>query len=179
MGILIAVASTALLFFAFLELALAYPVPWWLYLQAGLLFLPGLVRRAPPRQQLPRLATFAAVSGFVAALYFVDWTSRKPFLRDLHRIQPGMTEEQVRQIMGKYMEGTGWPAPPGMTPGQHGTLAEAGSDVRYMASASAGGELRLHDSLVFRHSNDGAFNSDWGIVTFANGTVVEVRFSAD
>jgi len=33
---------------------------------------------------------------------FVDWNSRKPFLRDLLQLKEGMTGQQVRDIMGRY-----------------------------------------------------------------------------
>jgi len=39
------------------------------------------------------------------ALYSLEWTTRKPFLRDLARIRAGMTEAEVRGIMRRYMEG--------------------------------------------------------------------------
>jgi hypothetical protein len=45
---------------------------------------------------------------FVTVLFsvrFVDWSGRKPFLRDFYRIKEGMTESQVDQIMSGYMKG--------------------------------------------------------------------------
>jgi hypothetical protein len=45
--------------------------------------------------------------------------------------------------------------------------------------STAAGEMSLQNSVVFRHSDDGRFNSDWGIVEFQDGRVVGVRFSPD
>ena len=44
---------------------------------------------------------------------------------------------------------------------------------------STAGEFALRDALVFRHSNRGRFNSDWGIVSLSNGRVARVEFSPD
>ncbi len=159
---LIVIASIALTLFALCELGLAYAVAWWLYLSVAIVFAAGFIRPVSVRSQIGRLGGLAAIVAVVAALYFVDWTTRKPFLRDLDRIRVGMTEAEVRQIMGRYMEGSGWPAIPGSSTNAQGTLNIVGSD-----------------SLVFRHSNDGAFNSDWGIISLSSGRVVSVEFSPD
>ena len=177
---IIAIASTALTLFALCELGLAYPVAWWLYLSVAFIFAAGLIRPVPVRSQIGRLGGLAAITAVVAALYFAEWTTRKPFLRDLDRIRVGMTEAEVRQIMGRYMEGTGWPALPGNSPSNSpGTLNIAGSASQYSTETSSSGEMLISDSLVFRHSNDGAFNSDWGIISLSTGRVVSVEFSPD
>jgi hypothetical protein len=173
------IASFAIVLFALCEIGLAYPVAWWLYLSVALLFSVALIRPAPFRNQLVRLGVLAGVITFIAALYFVDWTTRKPFLRDLARVRVGMTEAEARHIMGHYMEGTGWPAIPGSASNAPGTLNIAGSDSQYATGTSSSGEMVIRDSLVFRHSNDGAFNSDWGIISLSRGRVVRVEFSPD
>jgi hypothetical protein len=110
----------------------------------------------------------------------VDWTTRKPFLRDLGRIRVGMTEAEVRHIMGGYMQGTGWPSLPGSSPSNApGTLNIVGSDSQYSTETSPSGEMVVRDSLVFRHSNSGAFGADWGIISLSSGRVVNVEFSPD
>jgi hypothetical protein len=120
------------------------------------------------------------VIAVIAPLYFVDWTTRKPFLRDLARVHVGMTEAEVRRIMGRYMEGTGWPALPGSDPSNaSGTLNIAGSASQYATETSPSGHMVIRDSLVFRHSNSGAFNSDWGIISLSSGRVARVEFSPD
>jgi hypothetical protein len=121
-----------------------------------------LLHGSPRRERLLVLGLFVVV---VSSIYFVDWNSRKPFLRDLYRVQEGMTVEQVDQIMGHYMGGTGWPARP------LGLADEA--------STAAMDELTLPGRLVYRHTNEGWGNSDWGEITFENGRVVEVRFLPD
>ncbi len=177
---LTSIATLALVLFAMCEVGVGYPVAWWLYISVAVVFAIALIRPVPVRSQLGRIGVLAAVIAIIAALYFVDWTSRKPFLRDLARVHVGMTEAEVRQIMGGYMEGTGWPAPPDSFPSDApSTLTIGGSGSQYSIETSPSNQLVIRDSLVFRHSNDAAFNSDWGIVSFSGGRVVGVEFSAD
>jgi hypothetical protein len=89
-----------------------------------------------------------------------------------------MREDEVRNIMAGYMEGTGWPAVYGGESHGEGIVNDPGSGSSYPAS-EVDGELAIKNSLVFRHSDDGAYNSDWGIVTFEEGRVVSVDFSPD
>ncbi|MCD6049652.1 MAG: hypothetical protein K0Q55_1055 [Verrucomicrobia bacterium] len=174
------IASLALAWLAFYELGFAYPAAWWLYLSVALMFAAALIRHLPVRQQLGRLGVLIAIIVFILQLYFVDWTTRKPFLRDLDRIQVGMTESEVRHIMEGYLEGTGWPALPGSNPtNAPGTLNIVGSGSQYSTATSPTGQLTIRDSLVFRHSNDGAFNSDWGIISLSSGKVISVEFHPD
>jgi hypothetical protein len=173
------IASLALALFALVEVPLAMPVVWWLYLSLVPLFAFGLLRFQPASSRTRRLAAFAGVVAFIAALYFVPWSSRKPFLHDLYSIRPGMTEAEVRRIMGRYIEGTGWPAVYGGTPAGTGTLTDLGTGGTHATGTTPAGELTIQSSLVFRHSTDGAFNSDWGIVALKDGKVTGVSFSAD
>ncbi|RPH53351.1 MAG: hypothetical protein EHM89_20210 [Acidobacteria bacterium] len=107
------------------------------------------------------------------------------FLRDLDRIKVGMADADVRRILGRYMEGTGWPSvPPGVFPvqpkatdSQSRMLTADGT--HYPIASSPTGEMVVRDSLVFRHSNESYYNSDFGIVTFWAGRVVGVHFSPD
>jgi signal transduction histidine kinase len=177
---LITIAAIALAMFAFCEIGMAYPVAWWLYLFVAIAFTAGLIRPVPVRSQLARLGALMAVIIVLAALYLVEWTTRKPFLHDLGRVHVGMTETEVRHIMGRYMEGTGWPAMPGSSPSNApGRLNVAGSTSQYSTETSSSGEMVIRDSLVFQHSKDGAFNSDWGIISLSSGRVVSVQFSPD
>lgn len=176
----ITIAAIALALFALCEIGVAYPLPWWLCLCVAIAFAGGLIRPVPLRSQLLRVGVLVAFIAAIAALYFVDWTTRKPFLRDLARVRVGMTEAEVRHIMGRYMEGTGWPASPFDTsPNATNTLADVGSGSQYSTTTSPSGEMVIQGSLVFRHSTAGAFNSDWGIVSLSNGRVVRVEFSPD
>ena len=176
----ITIAAIALALFALREVGLAYPVAWWLYLSVGVAFAVGLIRPVAVRSQLARLGALAALLAVISVLYFVEWTARKPFLRDLACVHVGMTEAEVRRIMGRYMEGTGWPASPfDASTNSSSTLTDVGSGSRSSTTTSPSGEMVIHDSLVFRHSTDGAFNSDWGIVSLSSGRVVRVEFSPD
>ena len=173
-------AGLTFLLLALCELVLAFPVAWWLYVSVVLAFAAALVERAPLRRQPRRLGALAAITAIAATLYLVDWSTRKPFLRDLNRIKVGMSEAEVRQIMARYMTGTGWPASAG--DGRQtasGTLSIVGSTSQYSTTVSSSGELQIRNAIVFRHSNDGAFDSDWGIVTFVGSRVVRVEFSRD
>jgi hypothetical protein len=177
---LLAVAGFALVLFALCEVGMTYPVAWWLYLSVAVAFAVALIRPVSVRSQLARIGALVAILTVIAALYLVEWTTRKPFLRDLARVHIGMTEAEVRHILGRYMEGTGWPASPYDTStNSSSTLTDAGSGSQYSTTTSASGEMVIRDTLVFRHSTKGAFNSDWGIVSLSNGRVVRVEFSPD
>ena len=176
---IIGVASVALALFVFAEVLLAMPVAWWFYLLLIPLFAFGILCRQSVSVQVGRLAAFAAVVAVIAALYFVPWSSRKPFLHDLYSIHPGMTEADVRRIMSRYIEGTGWPAPYGVIPAGTGTLTDLGTGATHPTGTTSTGEITIKSSLVFRHSTAATFDSDWGIVTLKSGRVTGVSFSPD
>jgi hypothetical protein len=176
---LLVLALVALAMFAACEVLLCFPVAWWLYGAVGVLFAAGLLRRRPAREQKARLALLGAAWACAALLCFVPWSSRKPFLRDLGRIKAGMTENEVRNRMARYKEGTGWPAMVTTNSDGASVLRDASSGLAHPAGVSPSGQLTLRDALVFRHSDDGQFNSDWGIVSFTNGRVAQVGFSPD
>ncbi len=179
-GALIIIAGFALFALALWEVGLAFPVAWWLYAIVAVMFAAALLRRSSPLTQSGRLCALGIFWAAIATLYFAEWTSRKPFLRDLGRVRVGMTEADVLQIMSRYMRGTGWPTfPEDSSTNGAGTLTDAGSGAQHSTEASASGEMAIRNSLVFRHSNDGRFNSDWGIVSFSGGRVVSVAFSPD
>jgi hypothetical protein len=138
----------------YLGFAALYAAFWALVL---LLLLWG----SPARHKLLILALSIIV---VFSIRFVDWNSRKPFLKDLYRIKEGMTVAQVEQIMGGYMTGGGVPL------GSPGTRL----DGRLVEQ----GEL-VTGTIAYRHTNEGWGNSDWGVVTFEGGRVVDVWFSPD
>ena len=107
----------------------------------------------------------------VVALFaarYVDWNSRKPFLRDLYRVKDGMTVAQVDAIMGDYMVGGGVP------------LDSPGSRLDGRADElSAAGAKPVTGTISYRHTDEGWGDSDWGVVTFEDGRVVDVSFSPD
>jgi hypothetical protein len=104
-----------------------------------------------------KAAAIAVIAVAVVAVRFVDWNSRKPFVRDYSMLHAGMTVGEVDAVMGKWIHGTGWPA--SMEPGA--------------------GELEIQGAIVFRHTNEGWGDSDWAIVRFERGRVAAVDFSSD
>jgi hypothetical protein len=176
-----AIVIISVLFLALLglwELGLGMPVAWWLYLAVSLSLTISIILTLPRNQPYRTLVIPVAAIALSWILYLVPWNSRKPFLKDLHSIRSGMDEGQVRQIMSGYLEGTGWPTVYGGESSGEGSLTDLGSGTT-RPTTSVHGELAITDSLVFRHSDDGAYNSDWGIVTFDKGRVVNVEFSPD
>ncbi|MGD9049488.1 MAG: Clr5 domain-containing protein, partial [Anaerolineae bacterium] len=124
----------------------------------GLLLLVG----SPKREKLLILGLLVVV---LFSLRFVDWNSRKPFLKDLYRVQEGMSLEQVEEIMGEYMGGACCPAEPlGPTGGEGAAQTEG---------------MAQPDRLVYRHTDEGWGNSDWGEIHLENGRVVEIQFLPD
>ncbi|MCP4536368.1 MAG: hypothetical protein GY832_04405 [Chloroflexi bacterium] len=112
----------------------------------------------PWREKLLILSLFLIA---VFAIRFVDWNSRKPFLKDLYTVQEGMTPAQVEQIMGGYRAGGGSP----FFGGSETELDEQGEIV-------TGG-------ITYLHTDEGWGDSDWGVVLFEHGRVVRVEFLAD
>jgi len=103
-----------------------------------------LLRGTPVRLRFMLLVVFVAQ---VAAIHFVDWNSRKPFLKDFDRIAEGMTEAQVDGIMGRHIKETDLPPIP---------LGEGGESV---------------EAVVYRHTDERWGEADWGIVAFEGGRV--------
>jgi hypothetical protein len=154
----------AMAFYVILDRVLTVSVHWQfvgLYAAFCVLFLLLLLWKAPARDKLLIVGSLVVI--FVG-MRFVDWNSRKPFLRDLYRIKKGMTPAQVDQIMADYMIGGAVsPDNPGIR--LDGRLLEQGEQATGMIS--------------YRHTNEGWGNSDFGEVTFVDGRVVNVHFSPD
>ena len=89
-----------------------------------------------------------------------------------------MTVDEVERVMGGYMEGTGlsWPPIWNDEPMGFASLAPATSGA---VTKGKDGMMELAGSKVYRHSNDGAYNADWGVVRFENGKVIAVEFMPD
>ena len=157
----IIIAFLLLLLFAVSEVLVAIPVAWWLYVALACVFAAGLLHHRPLRQQPRRLFSLFTVCMIMTFLYVVPWSGRSAFLKRLYSIRPGMTINEARDLMAGYMEGTGWPANP------------------FDESHESGGEFKIQGALVFRHSDEPAYNSDWGIVHVKQGRVTHVEFSQD
>jgi len=144
----------------------------------GLLWLPigaSLLRGSgPSRRQILLAAAFC----LILLGKFADWNSRRPFIRDLLRIREGMTVEQVDNVMARYMTGTrlAWPPISDDKPKSSSSISPATSQT---VKKGPDNELNLTDSNVYRHSNEGAYNADWGIVRFHEGKVESVDYMPD
>jgi hypothetical protein len=120
-----------------------------------------LLYRRPIREKVLILALFPVV---VFSVRFIDWNSRKPFLRDFYRIKEGMTESQVDQIMSGYMKGYFGGPPPSLR--------------EYEPEFDEQGKI-VTSWVTYRHTDEGWGDSDWGVVTFENGRVVRTEFLHD
>ena len=136
----------------YLEFVVIYGGFWIL---VGALLLVG----RPARDKLLILGLFALL---LFSVQFVNWNSRKTFLRSFHRIEVGMSAPQVEQIMLGYMKDYGGGSP--------GSWPQTQFDDE--------GAI-VNGSVTFRHTREGWGDSDWGVATFEDGRVVETRFLPD
>ena len=134
----------------YFRFAAIYTAFWVL---AGALLLYG----RPIRDKLLILGLFVIV---LFSVRFIDWNSRKPFLKDFYSIKEGMTAAQVEQIMGDYMKGGGRP------------LNSPQTEINERGEIVTG-------TSTYRHTNEGWGDSDWGVVTFEDGRVVQTEFLPD
>ena len=84
-------------------------------------------------QARPRITVVAIYTLLILSTRFVDWNSRKPFVRDLLRLREGMTGQQVKGIMGRYV---------------------TNQDAADVSQANA--------TLYYRHGDRPEYNADWG-----------------
>jgi len=109
-----------------------------------------------------KLVVLALLVLVLWSVRFVNWTSRKPFLRDLNRIQEGMTLTQVDRMMEGYIRETGGGPP--------------GSESQYQYDQQ--GEI-VSGWVTYRHTDKGWGDSDLGVVTVREGRVTEAEFLPD
>lgn len=126
-------------------LTLAYAAIWSL-IAAILLW------QQPNRQKVLIISIFLAG---ILAVHFINWDSRKPFLRDFNQIEIGMTVAQADQMMDDYIKFIG-PA----------------------AQLTAQGQV-VAGKVSYRHTRWGWGNSDIGVLTIEDGRVVETVFYPD
>lgn len=163
----------------FVEVFFAMPIPLAAYGGlAGIAFVIVL----PTGLAGHRRTTIAAVVAFLlglATLYLVDWTTRKPFLRDLDRVEVGMTRAEVHEVMGRWSTGTGWRIPRAPPP-KVTAEGEDPPDMSEYGDPETWPEVTLKSAEVYRHCTTGArFNSDWGVVRYRLGRVYETEFMPD
>ena len=96
----------------------------------------------------------------IVSFQFVDWNSRKPFLRDLNSIKIGMSYQEVEEIMDDYIFSSGIRTSP-------------------LPNYAVPSEIDETDVVSYRHTEEGWGDADIGIVTFSNGQVIEIRFLPD
>ena len=151
-GLLLWVALSVLCIFDLLGSASFYPVfvaiytTFWVLIEALLLY------DRPIREKVLILAVFVTL---IFSLRFIDWNSRKPFLRGFYRIEEGMTHRQVEQIMGCYTRSVG-------------------------TNAQVDGEgYTVTGNVSYTHTDEGWGNSDIGLLTFQGGRVAEIEFLPD
>ena len=132
---------------------------------------------------------FRRFSGLKLVLYFcflfslvmlhcAPWTSRKTFVADLYSLRPGMSIAEVDQRMSVYLKGTGLPSLP-VRLSAATNLTDLSTGNSYRLSDGETGSGNLQTALVYRHSTEGRFNGDWGIVQVHSGRVMSISFSMD
>jgi hypothetical protein len=130
-----------------------YGVAWRFPLAATVTIVGGLVIGTLVYWAIPRRRNLVALALFVTAISFaqaIDWNSRKPFLRALDRVQAGMQITEVDRVMAAYMR-----------------------------SPSTSGVLNASGQVIYRHTDEGWGNADWGVVTYEHDRVVKVEFLPD
>ena len=129
-----------------------YPVFVVIYTTFWVLIGALLLYDRPIREKVLILAVFVTL---IFSLRFIDWNSRKPFLRSLYRIKEGMTHREVEQIMGCYTKSVG-------------TNAQVDGD-----------GYTVTGNVSYTHTDEGWGNSDIGLLTFQGGRVAEIAFLPD
>ena len=94
-------------------------------------------------------------SKFAWSVRFVDWNTRKPFLRRPDRVTAGITEAQADEIMDGYIKG--------MSP---------------MAQVDDQGGIDC-GTVSYRHTTEAWGNTDVGGLIFQGCRVVRVEFLPD
>ncbi|WP_169977468.1 hypothetical protein [Tautonia rosea] len=137
-----------------------HPFPWWLYLGVALLACSLLFVRYRLKS-LPIRLFLCAMVVLVAAHYGKQGlVSRKPFLQTLYRIEAGMLEAEVDQIMSDFVKLTN----------EEGGTSTRGSE----------GSGALTGTVRYRRPPQGPSNdADRGIVHFREGRVTHVNFVPD
>jgi hypothetical protein len=154
-GVFAVLAVLALSIFLIFDLLGSASLYWRLVtVYAGFWVLVGVLL-LPSRPLGLKLGILAILVLVLFTLRYVDWNSRKPFLRDLYSVKEGMTADQVDGIMHEYMR-------------------SLGRDVIHDR-----GGLLVAGTVTYRHTNEGWGDSDWGIITLDSGRVVQVQFLPD
>ena len=103
--------------------------------------------------------------------FSAPWHSHDRFLRDLSRVETGMTRQDVAGLMKGYIRGSGFPDYGG------GLMIAGGGN--YPGTRTDDGELGIRGCEIYRHSERGTWNADLGIICFCEGRVESIEFSPD
>lgn len=101
----------------------------------------------------PRLILLAISLFWILSIRYVDWNSRKPFVRDLLKIEYGMTTIEVDRTMKKY--------------------------TRRTESDDLESDVRLENTLIYSHATKGPFYADFGVIRFKDDKVEAVKLEYD
>ncbi len=104
--VVISLSIILLVFFGLIEIGMGEPVTAGIYLPLAIVFSGAIGLKRPIVEHPKRLAALVAVNAVILALFLVPWTTRKPFLRHLYSIKPGMSVDEVRKIMAGVVEET-------------------------------------------------------------------------
>jgi hypothetical protein len=145
--------------FAINEVFWGFPTSLWSYGLVVGLFGASLFSLRPPTAHFRMACLLACISLAMILLHAIPWPTRDPFLVDFYSVRPGMRAADVRRIMAKHSEGTGWPANPLDEP--------------------VAGEFKVPGALVFRRAGTDPGNSEWGIVHFRRDKVTTLEYNPD
>lgn len=137
--------------------------PWWVCTLVLAVLAAPATCYALSMQRRWAHTTLLTVLGLTVLLALLPWNPRKRFVRTLLAVQPGMTVAQVDALLADYLLGAGAKWQAGGVAGEPSTLDEQGAGTR-----------------IYRwNDHDGAYDSDWGMVTFVAGRVSMVEFLPD
>jgi hypothetical protein len=102
--VVISVSIILLVFCALIEMLIGGPITASIYLPLAIIYSGAIGFERPILQHRKRLAALVAANAVVLALFLVPWTTRKPFLRDLYSIKPGMSVAEARKIMARWVD---------------------------------------------------------------------------
>ncbi len=102
-----------------------------------------------------RLMLAGVLVSAVFAVRFVDWDSRKSFLRDFNQVQLGMTATEVDTVMDGYIK-----------------------SISPFVATSLQGEIQT-GAVSYQQTTEGWGDADIAQITFAGGHVVATSFYPD
>lgn len=147
--------------YAAFEIGLAVPLPTSWYLPGLGMALLAALGAARLRGWRAGVSLGVAAAALLLVLHLVPWSPRKAFLAHFEKIEPGMDRTAVRRVMAPY--------------------AATAEDVEKRIYDARGrvegdGPSRVD---VYQHSRSGRFDSDFGIVIYAEGRVARTEFWPD